>query len=65
MSHSPEADTPEQREARVKARLRAALDGLELDPDETEDDRLIRGSELAQRAADAQLLEDVPPHHLG
>lgn len=53
----------EERARRARLRLRAVLDGLDLDPDETADDRAIRESSAAPTEVDDQLRRDVPPHH--
>ncbi len=53
------------RAAEAKRRLRAALDGVELLPEETQDDRLIRTSVQAEKENDAELQANVPPHHGG
>ncbi|MEY4323188.1 MAG: hypothetical protein RL410_969 [Actinomycetota bacterium] len=50
----------EQEKRRKFERLRAALDGVELDPSQTSDDK----PEPSQKTSrDAELLRDVPPHH--
>lgn len=53
-----ESQEAQRRKELAKQRLRAALAGVELDPDETADDLAIRRSTL-----DSQLVEDIPPHH--
>ncbi len=51
----------EDEEKRRKfARLRAALDGVELDPSQTSDDK---PEVTPQSNRDADMLRDVPPHH--
>lgn len=50
----------EERAAAAKRRLRAALDGVELLPDETSDDR---PEPTANDGRDAELKRNVPPHH--
>lgn len=61
------AMTPEeQRKAEARKRLRAALDGVELLPEETADERLIRSSAQAEREEadrDAEFQRNKPPHH--
>lgn len=56
---TPDESAEHLRSEQAKARLRAALDGVELDPDETADDKAIRWATL-----DEQLKQDVPPHHV-
>lgn len=56
----------EQRKAEARRRLRAALDGVELLPEETTDERLIRASAQAEREEadrDAEFQRNKPPHH--
>ena len=53
----------EVRKAEAKRRLRAALDGVELLPEETSDDRIIRRSTQAERDRDAEMQANKPPHH--
>ena len=57
----------EARKAEARRRLRAALDGIELLPEETSDDRRIRVSEAQRRAEeserDAEFERNRPPHH--
>ena len=56
----------EQRKAEARRRLRAALDGVELLPEETTDERLIRASAQAAREEadrDAEFQRNKPPHH--
>ena len=57
--------TDDERLEAAKRRLRAALDGVELLPEETTDERLIRASEAASRENDEELRRNVPPHHGG
>lgn len=54
----------DEREREARRRLRAALDGVDLAPEETSDDRAIRES-VQQSDRDDQLQRDVPPHHGG
>lgn len=44
-------------ERAAKDNLRKALDGLELTPEQTDDDQ------VSQQSQDEQILRDVPPHH--
>lgn len=56
----------EARKAEARRRLRAALDGVELLPEETADDRAIRNQAEAERSEaerDAELRRNKPPHH--
>lgn len=56
----------EQRKAEARRRLRAALDRVELLPEETSDERLIKASAEAEREAadrDAEFQRNRPPHH--
>lgn len=59
--------TPDElRKAEARRRLRAALDGVELLPEETTDERLIRASADMQREEsdrDAEFQRNKPPHH--
>lgn len=60
--------TPEEaaRKAEARRRLRAALDGVELLPEMTSDDLLIRASSQSdgeQDARDAEFVQNKPPHH--
>ena len=53
-----------QRRAEAKRRLREALDGVELVPEETRDDRAIREAQAKQEAdRDAEFVRNKPPHH--
>lgn len=54
------ASEAEDREAAAKRRLRAALDGVELLPETTSDDR---PDPKRDDAHDAELKRNVPPHH--
>lgn len=51
------------RKEEARRRLRAALDGVELLPEETSDDRAIRESVQAQQSRDDEMVSDKPPHH--
>lgn len=56
----------DQRRAEARRRLRAELDGVELLPEETADERLIRASARAEREEadrDAEFQRNKPPHH--
>lgn len=59
--------TPEeQRKAEARRRLRAALDGVELLPEETTDERLLKAvAQTAREEADrdAEFERNKPPHH--
>ena len=59
--------TPEeQRKAEARRRLRAALDGVELLPEETTDERLLKAAAQAAREdadRDAEFQRNKPPHH--
>lgn len=57
------ADEQDERTAEAKRRLRAALDGIDLLPEETSDDRALRGSAQAERQRDAEMEANKPPHH--
>ncbi len=62
------AQSPDEaRRAEARRRLRAALDGVELLPEETADDRRLRESEAQRRAEDAErdaeFERNRPPHH--
>ena len=62
----PNVTDDEARRAEAKRRLRAALDAVELLPEETADDRVIRQSTQAQRSEndrDAEFVRNKPPHH--
>lgn len=65
--HTVNAMTPDElRKAEARRRLRAALDGVELLPEETTDERLIRASADMQREEsdrDAEFQRNKPPHH--
>lgn len=65
--HTVNATTPdEQRKAEARRRLRVALDGVELLPEETSDERLLRASAQADREEsdrDAEFQRNKPPHH--
>ena len=57
-NQTPQTDAEKSsQELSAKAKLRSALDGLELTPEQTSDDRVDNQSQ------DEQLLNDVPPHH--
>ncbi len=56
----------EVRKAEARRRLRTALDGVELLPEETSADRAIRQSAQAERSdadRDAEIMRNKPPHH--
>ena len=62
----PGVTDEEARKAEAKRRLRAALDGAELLPEETRDDRAIREEAQAERSdadRDAEFMRNKPPHH--
>ena len=54
-----EAEEPKQNDAALESqeRLRKLLSELELTPEQTRDDKVIRSSR------DQEILDDVPPHH--
>lgn len=52
----------DERIKRARQRLRAELEGIDLAPEETQDDKAIRESS-ANSARDEQIARDVPPHH--
>lgn len=61
-------DATDSAESR-RARLRALLDGVDLDPAQTADDIALRNGhevnrESVEQGNDAQLARDVPPHHV-
>ena len=56
----------EARKAEARRRLRDALEGIELLPEETTDERLIKASAQAEREEmdrDAEFRANKPPHH--
>ncbi len=55
--------TDDARKAEARRRLRAALDGVELLPEMTSDDLLIRASSQDQDQRDAEFVQNKPPHH--
>jgi hypothetical protein len=50
----------EEEKRRKYERLRAALDGVALDPEQTKDDL---PEPQPDNSRDAEMLRDVPPHH--
>lgn len=54
-----DTDTPIQNDSTREAqeRLRKVLSELELTPEQTRDDKVVRSSR------DQEILDDVPPHH--
>jgi len=50
------------RKAEARRRLRAALDGVELLPETTSDDRVQRPAK-EERRRDAEMRRNKPPHH--
>jgi hypothetical protein len=50
----------DEEKRRKYERLRAALDGVELDPSQTSDDK---PEPAPQTSRDSEFLRDVPPHH--
>lgn len=54
-----DADAPVQNDSTREAqeRLRKVLSELELTPEQTRDDKVVRSSR------DQEILDDVPPHH--
>ena len=64
--HSVNAATPEERaKAEARRRLRAALDGVELLPELTADDQVIRAASQQREESDrdAEFVQNKPPHH--